>query len=300
MVSSSRREMLAPPLLSAPPGPQPCLPSLFLGVDEWWISTFEDVLRNDLVFSTRARSLHPLMEGRHDQVHILNYLCGKDLIAVSKATNGGSLMVSVHDLIQNNLLRNEIHPHPEGRYRGVVLTDQWFNVDREFEALVSNFLQAAKNIYDRGCSVVFVSTEGSFLAPENISSLFQLRHPWRFTYYSKRYLTKTAVGETMLQSAFPSTAVYTKANLVSAPAAESLFIEHINPDDYDSDDSIPSPNTSSPLVVHRDTNGGCVCYSGFLNHLDVSWGAIVLRLHNLYVPRKVPAAASENDPRTAI
>ncbi|KAL3943200.1 MAG: hypothetical protein SGBAC_002730 [Bacillariaceae sp.] len=288
-IGASKREPVAPELVSAPPGPQPCLPSLLLGVDEWWMEHCEDVLRNDLVFSSRARALHPLMKGRHDQVHILNYLSGKDLIALSKATNGGSLMVSVDDLIQNNRIRNEIHPSPEGRYHGVVLTDQWFDVDEEYQALATSLFRAAKVMYDRGCSVVFVATAGVYSAPTSISALFQLGQQWRLTNYTKHDLVKTAVGETILQSAFPSKAVYTKAHFVSAPEAESLLIENVNPHDYDSDDSMPTPNTSSPLVVHRDAdgnNGGCVSYFGFVNPLDVSWGATTLKLLYLNAPEQ--------------
>ncbi|CAJ1935036.1 unnamed protein product [Cylindrotheca closterium] len=283
MFSNNRKkEALAPPLVSAPPGPQPCLPSLFLGISEWWIANFEDVLRSDLVFSTRAMSLHPLMKGRHDQIHILNYLCGKDLIALSKATNGGSLMVSADDLIRNNRLQTEIHPSPEGRFRGVILTDEWFNVDEEYEALASNLLQAAKGMYDRGCNVVFVTTDGVFSAPARISAIFQLgQDHWRLTNYTSCSMVKTGVGMTILQSAFPSKSVYLKSHLVSSPASETLLIENVNPDDYDSDDSVPTPNTSSPVVVHRGTNGGYVCYFGFVNSLDVSWGAIMLKLLNL-------------------
>lgn len=64
-----------------------------------------------------------------------------------------------------------------------------------------------------------------------------------------------------------------------------LFLGHANLADYeysecsDSDndnDPVPDLCMNSPIMVHFGGNGGCLAYFGFVNDLDVSFGAIIL------------------------
>lgn len=279
--SDRKREPLAPPLVFSPADPQPCLPALFLGVDDWVIESCEDVLRNDLVFSTRARPLSPIMKGRQEQIHILNFLNGQELLNLSKATEGGSLIVGFEDLAKNDRLKEGIHPCPEGRYRGVIVTDDWFDVDEDYSELASNLLQALKNMYQSGCSVIFRPTEGLFTAPEIISSIFELSQPWRLVAYTTKQLVASPLGKSILGSSFPSKGVYTKVHCVSAPPEQRLVVQYVDPDEYDSEDDIPEPIPATPLPLYRNNSGGSVCYFGFANSLDVSFGAILLKLIHL-------------------
>jgi hypothetical protein len=100
--SFTAREPLSPPLSTAPPGPTPCL---FLGAVEWFVGECCDVLRNDLVFSTNAKSIHPLLEGQIEelQLPILNFLNGKDVYNLCKALRGGSKIVRVDEIIARGM-----------------------------------------------------------------------------------------------------------------------------------------------------------------------------------------------------
>jgi hypothetical protein len=271
---------LAPPLTSALPGPTPCRPALFLGVSEWFAESCGDVLRNDLVFSTNAKAIHPILQGKKEQALILNFLNGKELLVLSNALNGGSTIVTDEDVLNDSSLATK--KPKKGWFRGVIFTDDWFDVDPEFRTLANIMIETLKTMYDSGCSVIVVASMGVFSVPQTLSSIFQLAQPWNLTAYTSKSLITTPIGKPILGNAFPNKGVYAKANFIQAPWEESLLIEEsINPEDYDSDEEAPEPDTDSPIVVHKNKNGGCVCYFGFVNDLDVSYGAIMLQLLNL-------------------
>jgi hypothetical protein len=270
---------LAPPLTSAPPGPTPCRPALFLGVSEWFAESCGDVLRNDLVFSTNAKAIHPILQGKMEQALILNFLNGKEILVMSNALNGGSTIVTDEDLLKDNSLATK--KPKKGWFRGVIVTDDWFDVDPEYQTLTNNMIETLKTMYDSGCSVIVAASMGVFSVPQTLSSVFQFAQPWDLTAYTSKRLITTPVGKSILGNAFPNKSVYAKANFIQAPREESLLIECINSEDYDSDEEEPEPNTDSPIVVHKSKNGGCVSYFGFVNDLDVSYGAIMLQLLNL-------------------
>lgn len=272
---------LAPPLTSAPPGATPCRPTLFLGVSEWFIECCGDVLRSDLVFSTNAKPIHPILEGKFEQVLILNFLNGKDLIGLSKALDAGSTILSDEDILMDPTLATE--KTNKDWFRGVIFTDDWFDVDPEYQPLATNMIQTLKSVYDSGGSVIVAATMGVFSVPQTLSSIFELPEPWALTAYTRRSMVGTAVGKSILGNALPNKTLYVKAHFVRAPTNDSLMIEVVNSDDYDSSDEEPEQQTESPIVTHQDNsdNGGCISYFGFINDFDVSYGAIMLKLLNL-------------------
>lgn len=168
------------------------------------------------------------------------------------------------------------------KFKGVVVTDDWFDVDSEYQPIANAIFQTLKDMYNGGGSVVIAVTMGVFSVPQQITSMFQLSTSWNLTAYTKRSITTTSVGKIILEDAFPTRHVYTKANFVRAPDEECLFMEYIDPEDYEDDsdyDEPPSANKDSPVVTHcGGPNGARISYIGFVNDLDVSWGDIILKL----------------------
>ena len=251
-----------------------------------------DVLRCDLVFSTNAKVIHPLLSGEKSlQLLILNFLCSKDVLSISHALEGGSKIVSDSDIInQGNNLKDFVQTTAWGNYRGVICSDEWFDVDAEYESLSEDVIASMKSMYDMGCSVVFAAVMGVFAAPRQISKLFEMETDWELTAYTSRSVSLTQKGTSILEDSFPFESTYLKSNFLSAPKEECLFIEYVDPGDYlyeDSDyddDSVPEPSPDSPVVIHFSPSGGCVSYFGFANSLDVSYGAILLKLLNASIP----------------
>mmetsp|Transcript_5352 Transcript_5352/g.6261 ORF Transcript_5352/g.6261 Transcript_5352/m.6261 type:complete len:307 (-) Transcript_5352:104-1024(-) len=289
------REPLSPPLSTAPPGPHPTPPTLFLGAPEYFVTQCDDVLRNDLVFSSNAKPIHSFLEGKIEdlQLPILNYLSGKDVLCLSRALMGGSVIVTDDELIArgnaSSFIENENGNALGDVYRGAISTDEWFDVDAEYQPLANNVFQALRTMYNAGCHVVMAATTGVYTAPRQLCTIFQIESQWTLRSYTTHTICKTELGRRILRDAFPFQNKYIKGHFVGAPMEECLFLEHVDPADYeysecsDSDndnDPVPDPCMDSPIVVHFGGNGGCLAYFGFVNDLDVSFGAIMLRLVN--------------------
>lgn len=240
-----------------------------------------DVLRNDLVFSTKAKFLHPILDGKMEQVLILNFLDGKDLRNVSKALHGGSTVMTTDTLFEHGMrAAAEFLDKKSNNFRGAIASDDLF--DEMFSQLGFDAFNILRTMYDEGCSIIVAATMGIFTVPEQLSDIFEFEPPWRLTAYTSRSITMAALGKEILGNAFHVKEQYVKSHFIRAPPNESLFVEYVNSNDYDdSSEEEPEPNTDSPIVVHRGPNGGCLSYFGFSNSLDVSYGAIMLRLLNL-------------------
>ena len=167
------------------------------------------------------------------------------------------------------------------KYKGVIATDDWFDVDYEYQPIANAIFQVLKDMYKGGGSVVIATTMGVFSVPQQISKMFQFSPSWTLAAYTKRTIITTSKGKGILKEAVAARPIYTKAHFVQAPKEECLFEEHINPEDYDSDysDEPPQPSQESPVVMHcGGPNKGRISYFGFVNDLDVSWGDIILKL----------------------
>jgi len=285
MFFGGKSKNLAPPLSKAPPGPQPSPPSLFLGAFDWWVEKCGDLIRSDLTFSSNAKIMHQALEGKIEdlQLHILNFLPGEDLINLCKALDAGSVIVSESQLMSFEDLRNFFeNGEREHSYRSVIITDQWFDVDSEYQPLANEIFCKLRQFYNKGCSVIIGGPMGVFSATTTISNLFDLE--WSFASYTTKSMKKTRIGERILGDSFPFEVQYLKSNFIKAPPNESLFIEHINSEEYSDDSDYefgpPEPSTDTPVAVHFREEGGSISYFGFVNSLDVSYGAMMLRLAN--------------------
>lgn len=244
------------------------------------------------MFSSRAKAIHQLLKGKLGdlQLPILNFLSGNDVFNLSKALGGGSVYVSQQDMCKEvDVLSLFKSPCNKSEYRCVITTDDWFDVDREYQNLAHSLFDTLKFMYDNGRSVVIAATMGVYSVPRTISTIFHFKSEsqWKLASYTKKSISKTEVGNRILGDAFPFTQTYLKSHFVSAPTEECLFIEYIDPADYEDSDSdyeperVPQPSPDTPIAVHFGDNGGSVSYFGFVNPLDVSYGAIMLRLANL-------------------
>mmetsp|Transcript_10778 Transcript_10778/g.16284 ORF Transcript_10778/g.16284 Transcript_10778/m.16284 type:complete len:628 (+) Transcript_10778:80-1963(+) len=226
--------------------PSSSLPILFLGASEFFVTACEDVMKSE------------------------------------------SVILTVDELIQNPSKAKIADI--SNKYRGVVATDDWFDVDDEYKPLANKILCTLKEMYDAGGSVVVAATMGIFTVPQQLSKMFGFgsSSPWAFSCYTKKCLTTTLMGSEILGDIVPSGKryIYTKANFIQAPEEECLFVEYIDPEDYEDDSDYdnggpPMPEKDSPVVTHRGSSGGTLSYFGFVNDLDVSYGHIMMKLVNL-------------------
>mmetsp|Transcript_23463 Transcript_23463/g.47605 ORF Transcript_23463/g.47605 Transcript_23463/m.47605 type:complete len:396 (-) Transcript_23463:498-1685(-) len=172
-------------------------------------------------------------------------------------------------------------PNVSHKYCGVITTDDWFDVDDEYQPLANGIFRILTEMYHAGGSVVVAATMGIFTVPRQISTIFGFDSPWVFRAYTAKNIMTTPTGREILGDAFPNHHVYAKSHFIQAPLEECLFQEYINVKDYEDDsdyDEIPSPNRDSPIVTHCGPNGGRISYFGFVNDLDVSYGDIMMKL----------------------
>jgi len=163
------------------------------------------------------------------------------------------------------------------KYRAVVITDDWFDVDEEYQSLANNIFQVLKDMYQAGGSIVIAATIGLFSAPRQISKMFCFDTPWEFGAYTTMNMITTPLGREILRDSFPEKSVYTKANFVKTSPEECLFQEYIYLETYE--DDIPSPvKDNAPVVRHCGPNGGTVFYFGFVSEDGFKWGNMMMRL----------------------
>jgi len=150
------------------------------------------------------------------QLQILNYLERKDVLNISKALNADSGIATEHDLMSRNEVRflQGLDITSE-RYRGVIVTDDWFDhVDGEHWLLAASLQNLVRNKYNEGCSVVIVPTTGVFSVPCNLFKMFNFGSKSNFRAYTKMDIEKTAVGSRILGDSFPTEKVYTNVNFI--------------------------------------------------------------------------------------
>lgn len=195
-----------------------------------------------------------------------------------------SVVITEEDLIQDS---SKAHiPNISQEYKGVITTDDWFDVDDEYQPLADSIIRTLKQMFDAGGSAVIASYMGIFSVPRQISTIFELDSAWEFVSYTRKNIKTTTTGKKMLGDIFSNRELYVKANFVQAPLDQCLFVEYIDPNDYEDDsdyDEMPEPDKSSPIVSALGPSGGRLSYFGFVS-LDVSYyGDIMMRLVDIDV-----------------
>ncbi|GKZ01325.1 hypothetical protein MPSEU_001083500 [Mayamaea pseudoterrestris] len=275
--TAARKEKLCEPLKGPPPGRYPCNPTLLLGIPRFIAEELHHVLINDLVYSRTSKlqqELNPRLSDL-DLLQILENLSGSDLINLTKAYNGSILVLDddiyVNDTDQVSAAKLE-QVSALAPFQAIVVHSNFVYEDSIREFTVMSYNQ-------HGTSVVYMSIEGIF----DMSALRQaFGIDWNLSAYTKRQIQLTASqGHRILgRNAFHPHDTYTKAHYVtSRRAEEELFAECVDPTDYEGedDDEMPAPSPGSPALAHIDGNKS-VSYFGFVNSLDVSYGAIMYRL----------------------
>ena len=146
-----------------------------------------------------------------------------------------------------------------------------------------------QDYYDNGGFVAFFGIYGEFNVPNHLNS------QWKFSAYTNHEYELTSVAKHYIGDAI-SKQQYTKSNLVSAPEGDRIMIPKIGSfedylsenfdidmeDIYDTNDPdtanevkaarkqwpriVDELSNQSPLVMHRNDQGGKVAYLGFVNH----------------------------------
>lgn len=206
-----------------------------------------------------------------DQLDHLLTLDGDKLLDIIEKY-GGSVIVNENQII--NQRTSEVDEKcltqlEGGDYQAVIVDDTYFIR----EPKVTQFVM---NQYEKGSSVVVMSIEGIY----NLSVLNRkFNVDWNVCAYTSRDIKLTERGKDIIGDAFPRKNHYIKANFVVGEGP--LFTEHQHPEDYEDEEDFPNgpppPEPGSPFAtVMRGSRS--VSYFGFVNPLDVSYGAILLKL----------------------
>ena len=274
LFGGKNREPGSYPLEGSPPADSlPCKPTLILGLSAHTSEDLEDVIRNDLVYAStsRARSLLPgVQEGV--LLYMLRFLESKSLFSLTKAV-GGTRVVDMEDLYddEGEVRPDKISSLRNGRYQAIICADYSLSEPGP----CADFVQ--EQYQQHGVSVVVMAIEGLF-DMSYMQRLFGIN--WRLAEYTARSIQLSDVGTSILsRNAFPQDNKYAKAHYVVGDG-EALFLNWTDPEeeeDSDSDERDPIPQPGSPVMVHLDENKS-ISFFGFVNSLDVSFGAIILRL----------------------
>ena len=229
MWAPSRRAPLCPPLRKAPPGQQPCLPVLLLGIPTWAVEEFGHVLCNDLTFSSASQWISFQQANNNKtlpldiQLMILGYVDAKSLINITKAF-GGTILVDKEEVWseEKDFDYSRLDAPPGQRqYQAIVVDDSTiYRKDRARDFIVRQY-------QENNVSVIVMGIEGIF----DIGILREsFGVDWHTRAYTKRIIALTQHGKRILGSdVFPSETQYTKALYVEGQT--ELFHEHIDPAD---------------------------------------------------------------------
>jgi hypothetical protein len=275
------KEPKSRPFTRPPPVPTlPCRPTLLLGLPGYVLPALDDVLRNDLMYSSGS-SWNWNRLGDDVKLQILRMCDGDALLRMNQAW-GGTSVVSQSDLYDRDgeVIESALAPHHNVEYQAIVVDD----TSMVHEPVVARFV--ADKFQTEDTSVVIMSLEGIF---DLRAYLEHFGVNWHFAAYTKRYVRLTDRGHQILSTdAFLPTHEYTKAAFVEGLGEggenDALFEEYVDPRDYEDESSdeegggrVPPPSPGSPVVCSVVGNKS-VSYFGFVNDLDVSYGAIILRL----------------------
>eukprot|EP00957_Ditylum_brightwellii_P050110 3798652-Ditylum_brightwellii.AAC.1 len=123
-----------------------------------------------------------------------------------------STLITEQDLLQDPTKAKIVNVSQ--KFRGVITTDDWFDVDHEYQPIANSIFRTLKDMYNAGGSVVIAITVGIFSVPQQISTMFEFDSSWALSAYTRQSITTTSVGRQILADTFPEQHVYTKANFV--------------------------------------------------------------------------------------
>lgn len=253
------------------------LPILIIGLpcgDEWG-KYLSDILIHDLIHSSTSTFMKDDDASSKNDMkqQILSYLEGKDLLGLSRKHNGTVILSESEVLDQStgNVDMERFGELEQSEYQAVIVDDTCFVREPD----ITRFVMQK---YNKGSSVIIMAIEGLFdLSAMNNN--FGVN--WKLSAYTKRDIKLTQTGKKIIGDGFSFDQKYTKSHFVTGGSGEELFEEYQYPENYEDEedypDGPPPPQPGSPVVTALKGSKS-VSYFGFVNPLDVSYGAILLKL----------------------
>jgi len=212
--------------------------------------------------------------------HLLS-LNGDDLLFLTNKHAGSTILSEENILNQTtmNVDMEKIRQLEKGDYQAVIVDDSCFIREPDVTAFVMKQ-------YDKGASVVIVAIEGIFdLSTPNR----KFKVNCKLAGYTARSVELNYLGKQIIGDAFPSGHQYVKAHFIVGGG--ELFTEYLCPEDYEDEedypDGPPPPTPGSPVITLLGDSKS-VSYFGCANPLDVSFGAIMLKLCYAKAPHHSP------------
>lgn len=239
------------------------------------------ILIHDLLYASTST----FMGGGNDYEDKLKYLLsvdGEHLLSLTKKHNG-SVILSEEQIYDSKTMEvdmSKIHELEKGDYQAVIVDDTCAIREPDVTAFVVKQ-------YAKGSSVIIMAVEGIF----DLSTLNKnFNVNWKFNGYTARSVELNDLGKQIIRDAFPPAHQYVKANFIVGGG--ELFTEYMCPEDYEDEedypDGAPPPTPGSPVVTSLGDSKS-ISYFGFVNSLDVSFGAIMLKLCYAAAPQHEPA-----------
>lgn len=263
-----------------------CKPILVLGLpsNATWAESMSHILIHNLLYASTST----YMSGETDYDAKLNHLLslsGNELLLLVNKHAASTIHSEdqIYYPTSYDVNTEKIGELEKGDYQAVIVDDTCFIR----EPVVTAFVMKQ---YDKGASVVTMAIEGIF----DLSTLNrQFNVNWKFAGYTTRSIELNYLGRQILGDAFPSDPQYVKAHFIVGGG--ELFSEYLCPEDYDDEedypDGPPPPTTGSPVITSLGESKS-VSYFGFANPLDVSYGAIILKLCYAKAPQHSSTASS--------
>jgi len=262
----------------------PCKPILMIGLpsNATWAESMSHILIHNLLYASTSTYMNGGSDYEDKLKHLLS-LKGDDLLLLAN-DHVASTIVSETQIYypkSYDVNKEQLRQLEKEDYQAVIVDDTCFIREPDLTAFVMKH-------YAKGASVAVMAIEGIF----DLSALnrkFQVN--WKNAGYTARSIELNYLGKQILGDAFPSSHQYVKANFIVGGG--ELFTEYLCPEDYDDEedypDGPPPPTPGSPVITSLGESKS-VSYFGFVNPLDVSYGAILLKLCYAKAPHHSPTS----------
>lgn len=264
----------------------PCKPILVVGLpsDKTWTESMSHILIHNLLFASTST----YMSGRSDYEAKLKHLLslnGDDLLRLVNEHAASTILseTQIYYPRSYDVNKEKFGELEKDDYQAVIVDDTCFIREPDVTAFVMKQ-------YSKGASVVIMAIEGIFDL-STLNNHFKVN--WKCAGYTARSVELNYLGRQILDDSFPSEHQYVKAHFIVGGG--ELFTEYLCPEDYEDEedypDGPPPPTPGSPVITSLGESKS-VSYFGFANPLDVSYGAILLKLCYAKAPQHSPTPSS--------
>ena len=272
----------------------PCKPILMIGLpsNATWTESMSHILIHNLLYAPTSTYMSGGSDYEAKLKHLLS-LSGDDLLLLANDHIASTIIseTQIYYPKSYDVNKEQLGQLEKEDYQAVIVDDTCFIREPDLTAFVMKH-------YGKGASVVVMAIEGIF----DLSTLNrQFQVNWKFAGYASRSIESNYLGKQILGDAFPSDHQYVKANFVVGGG--ELFTEYLCPEDYEDEedypDGPPPPTPGSPVITSLG-EAKSVSYFGFVNPLDVSYGAILLKLCYAKAPQHSPTSSKEETKKVLV